>query len=68
MNSSTGPGSVTKHKVAYVRVDLRHTGLVVELVGLLILARRVLLDGLLYHIDGTAQEVGVTHVGGCMVQ
>lgn len=38
------------------------TGLVVELVGLLVLARRVLLNGLLDHIDGTAQEVGVAHV------
>jgi hypothetical protein len=40
------------------------TGLVVELVGLLVLARRVLLNGLLDHIDGTAQEVGVAHVEG----
>lgn len=38
------------------------TGLVVELVGLLVLARRVLLNGLFDHIDGAAQEVGVAHV------
>lgn len=44
-------------------VGVTRTGLIVELVGLLVLARRVLLNGLLDHIDGTAQEVGVAHVG-----
>jgi hypothetical protein len=37
------------------------TSTVVHLIGLLIFARRVRLNGLLDRLDGPAQEVGVAH-------
>lgn len=45
------------------RVRCPRTCLVVRLVGLVIVAGRVLLDSLLDHVDRPAQEVGVAHVG-----
>ena len=38
------------------------TGVIIHLISLFIFPRRVILDGFLDHIDGPAEEIGITHV------
>jgi hypothetical protein len=58
MNSSTVPCQYS----VVSRLLRALTSTVVHLVGLLIFARRVCLNGLLDRLDSPAQEVGVAHV------